>query len=112
MSVHRKDCTNFKHLSEVEPNRVIEVNWTGEHTSSFIADIQIQAVDRTGLLADITNTIVNSKVSVKAINARTNRKNTATIQLSLEVLNTEQLEKIMREFRKLTGVIDVYRNRN
>lgn len=112
VSVHRKDCTNFKHLSEVEPNRVIEVNWTGEHTSSFIADIQIQAVDRTGLLADITNTIVNSKVSVKAINARTNRKNTATIQLSLEVLNTEQLEKIMREFRKLTGVIDVYRNRN
>ncbi|CDF58328.1 GTP pyrophosphokinase, (p)ppGpp synthetase I [Thermobrachium celere DSM 8682] len=93
VSVHRKDCTNFKHLSEVEPNRVIEVNWTGEHTSSFIADIQIQAVDRTGLLADITNTIVNSKVSVKAINARTNRKNTATIQLSLEVLNTEQLEK-------------------
>ncbi|MCX7695157.1 MAG: bifunctional (p)ppGpp synthetase/guanosine-3',5'-bis(diphosphate) 3'-pyrophosphohydrolase [Caloramator sp.] len=112
VSIHRKDCTNFKHLSEVEPERVIEARWTGEHTSSFVADIQIEATDRTGLLADITNTIVNAKVSVKAINARTNRKNTATIHLSLEVLNTEQLEKIMRDFRKLTGVIDVYRNRN
>jgi GTP pyrophosphokinase len=112
VSVHRKDCTNFKHLSEVEPERVIEARWTGEHTSSFVADIQIEATDRTGLLADITNTIVNTKVSVKAINARTNRKNTATIHLSLEVLNTEQLEKIMRDFRKLSGVIDVYRNRN
>lgn len=112
VSIHRKDCTNFKHLSEVEPERVIEARWTGEHTSSFVADIQIEATDRTGLLADITNTIVNAKVSVKAINARTNRKNTATIHLSLEVLNTEQLEKIMRDFRKLSGVIDVYRNRN
>ncbi|WP_027308036.1 bifunctional (p)ppGpp synthetase/guanosine-3',5'-bis(diphosphate) 3'-pyrophosphohydrolase [Caloramator sp. ALD01] len=112
VSIHRKDCTNFKHLSEVESERVIEARWTGEHTSSFVADIQIEATDRTGLLADITNTIVNAKVSVKAINARTNRKNTATIHLSLEVLNTEQLEKIMRDFRKLSGVIDVYRNRN
>lgn len=112
VSVHRSDCTNFAHLAEVEPERVIDVKWTGEHTASFIADIQIEATDRTGLLADITSTIVNAKVAVKAINARTSKKNTATIQLSIEVANTDQLQKIMREFRKLQGVLDVYRNRN
>lgn len=112
VSIHRKDCANFQHISEVEPERVVDANWTGEHNTDFLADIQIEANDRPGLLAEITIIISNSKTQVRSINARTSKNHTAIINLTIQVSDVEQLEKVMREFRKISGVIDVYRNRS
>ncbi|KRQ87523.1 GTP pyrophosphokinase [Caloramator mitchellensis] len=110
ISIHRKDCTNFQHLAENEPERVVEASWTGEHTTNFLAEISIEATDRYGLIADVSTILTNSKLPVKAINARTTKNNVALINLTLEVNNVDQIEKIMRELRRITGVTDVYRN--
>ena len=112
ISIHRKDCKNYQHIESVEPERVVSANWTGEHTTDFLADIQIEANDRHGLLAEITTIISNSKTPVKSINARTNKSLIAIINFTIQVNDIEQLEKIMKDFRKISGVIDVYRNRN
>lgn len=112
VSIHRKDCKNYQHIAAVEPERVVSANWTGEHTTDFLADIQIEANDRHGLLAEITTIISNSKTPVKSINARTNKNQIAIISFTIQVTDIEQLEKIMRDFRKIQGVVDVYRNRN
>ncbi|SKA81321.1 GTP pyrophosphokinase [Caloramator quimbayensis] len=110
VSIHRKDCKNFQSLANFEPERVVDASWTGEHTADFLADIQIEAYDRHGLLADITNALTNAKLALKAMNARAGKNNMAIIGLTLQVNNTMQLDKIMKDFRKLQGIIDVYRN--
>lgn len=112
ISIHRRDCKNYQHIASVEPERVVSANWTGEHTTDFLADIQIEANDRHGLLAEITTIISNSKTPVKSINARTNKNQIAVINFTIQVNDIEQLEKVMKDFRKIAGVIDVYRNRN
>lgn len=112
VSIHRKDCKNFSHISNEEPERVVEADWTGEHTTDFLADIQIEAYDREGLISDITNVITNSKTPIKAINARTGKNMIAIISMTLQVNDVEELEKIMKEFRRIKGIIEVYRNRS
>ncbi len=112
ISIHRRDCKNYQHIASVEPERVVNANWTGEHTTDFLADVQIEANDRHGLLAEITTIISNSKTPVKSINARTNKNQIAVINFTIQVNDIEQLEKVMKDFRKISGVIDVYRNRN
>lgn len=112
VSIHRTDCKNFENISQVEPERVVEASWTGERTTDFLADIQIEASDRNGLLAEITNIITSAKTFVRSINARTNKNHMALISLTLQVTDVEQLEKLMRDFRKVTGVMDVYRSRS
>ncbi|MCX7884981.1 MAG: bifunctional (p)ppGpp synthetase/guanosine-3',5'-bis(diphosphate) 3'-pyrophosphohydrolase [Caloramator sp.] len=109
VSIHRKDCKNYQNLANFEPERVVDASWTGEHTADFLADIQIEAYDRHGLLADITNVLTNAKLALKAMNARAGKNNMAIIGLTLQVNNTTQIDKIMKDFRKLQGIIDVYR---
>ncbi|SEF92524.1 GTP pyrophosphokinase [Caloramator fervidus] len=109
ISIHRKDCSNFKYLSKEEPDRVVEASWTGEHNATFLAEIFIEANDRHGLITDISSILTSSKLPIKAINART-KNNLALINLTVEVTSVEQIQKLIKDFRKINGVIDVYRN--
>jgi guanosine-3',5'-bis(diphosphate) 3'-pyrophosphohydrolase len=111
-SIHRKDCKNFEYLSSREPERVVSANWTGDHTADFLADVHIQSTDRHGLLSDITMVLAESKIALKAMNARTGENHIATISLTLKVSDINQLEKVMKDFRKIKGVIDVYRHKS
>lgn len=108
VSVHRSDCINLSDTS-VEPHRFIDVSWVSEHKASYNAEIQIVARDRQGLLADITNAIADIKINVTGINARTTKNKQVVINLSLEIVDTQQLEKVMKFFERLNDVIDVFR---
>jgi GTP diphosphokinase / guanosine-3',5'-bis(diphosphate) 3'-diphosphatase len=110
VSVHRKDCKNFEHLANTEPERVVSSNWTGEHTTDFLAEVHIQAADRQGLIAEITNVIFTSKIAIRGMNARTSANQVATVSLTLKVSDIEQLEKVMKDFRKIKGVMNVFRH--
>ncbi|HAZ37280.1 MAG TPA: (p)ppGpp synthetase, partial [Clostridiaceae bacterium] len=112
ISVHRKDCSNFAHLFETEPERVVEVKWTGEGTADFLAEIQIEAADRYGLLTEVTNIVSSLDTSVRAVSARTNKKHIATINLTISVSDVNQLEKLITGFKRIDGVIDVFRNKS
>ena len=111
VSVHRKDCLNMAQRIMKADERLIQVSWIKEHAADYQAEVQIVANDRYGLLSEITNIISVSNTTVKAINARTAKEGTAYINLTLEINDVNQLQKIIRDIKKLSGVIDVYRTK-
>ena len=108
VSIHRTDCINLEDPF-LEKHRLIEVNWTDEHKASYSAEIQIIANDRQGLLADITKTISEMKINVTAVNARTTRRKQVVINLTLEINGIDQLDNVMKQFKKMADVIEVFR---
>ncbi len=110
VSVHRSDCSNIKDFAD-EHNRMIEVEWYKCPNISYNANLQILASDRAGLLVDVSNTINDAKAALKAINARTTKNKTVAMNLTIEIVDTEQLDKIIRKIRKLEGVYEVVRSK-
>jgi len=102
------DCINLTEIAD-EKHRFIDVEWTEQDRASYNAEIQIIARDRQSLLADITSTIANMDITITAVNARTNKNRLANINLGVEIGNTQQLEKVMRQLKKLQDVLDVHR---
>lgn len=110
VSVHRSDCINVSAGLE-EEGRLIDVKWYSTNDVSYKADITIMSNDRTSLLLDVTNSIAELKIPIKAINARTTREQITVINLTLEITNTEQLEKIIKKLKKIDSVFEVTRNK-
>ena len=111
VSIHRKDCTNVKDLL-TEEERIIEVEWYEDKAPSvYNVDIQILANDRTGLLQDVVREITNLKINIMGVNTRTNRDRIATIDVTMEVQNTEQLNKVAKQIRKVDSVYEVTRKK-
>ncbi|KXZ39432.1 GTP pyrophosphokinase [Alkalithermobacter thermoalcaliphilus JW-YL-7 = DSM 7308] len=109
VSVHRKDCPNINIYDESIANRLLEVKWDIKDISTFEAEIQIIANDRTGLLTDLTQIFSADKVPVKGMNARTTKKKLAYVNLLIEVKSIDQLKSVMNKIKSLQGVIDVFR---
>ena len=111
VSVHRSDCVNIKELFE-EENRIIDVRWYEENRqSSYTVDIEIYANDRGGLLADIIKEISNQKTKLIAVNSRANKEKIAITDITIEVENLEDLNKILRALRKVDSVYEVTRKK-
>lgn len=110
VSVHRKDCLNVTNASDTA-ERMIEVSWYSSNNVAYKADITVMANDRTALLMEITNVIGEAKIPLKAINARTTKEQIAIMNLTLEIVDTEQLDKIIKKLKKVSGVFEVTRNK-
>jgi GTP pyrophosphokinase len=110
VSVHRKDCPNAMNMMN-EKSRLIGVDWYTEVDAAYKADITVMANDRTALLMEITNVIGESKIPLKAINARTTRDQIAIMNLTLEITDTEQLDKIIKRLKKVDSVFEVTRSK-
>lgn len=110
VSVHRSDCTNVINGLSTD-QRLIEVAWYKEASASYKANITLKAHDRTALLMEITNTIGESKIPLKAINARTSKDQVAIMSLTLEISDKEQLDKIAKKLRKIEGVFEISRSK-
>ena len=87
------------------------MQWYTAGNASYKAEITIMANDRTQLLMEVTNTLGEAKIPLKAMNARTTRDQIAIIGLTLEIVDTEQLEKIIKKLRKVDGVFEVTRSK-
>lgn len=110
VSVHRKDCPNVsQHIADKD--RLIEVEWYKAENAAYKADISIMAHDRAALLLDITNTICEARIPLKAVNARTTRDQISIMNLTLEITDAEQLNKIIKKLKRVEGVFDVARNK-
>ncbi|MGI6584462.1 MAG: bifunctional (p)ppGpp synthetase/guanosine-3',5'-bis(diphosphate) 3'-pyrophosphohydrolase [Gracilibacteraceae bacterium] len=108
VSVHQKDCPNIANLMS-EQERFIEVEWNSQTKESYNADVEVRAADRKGLLAEITAIIDESKININAFHSRTTKDKIAIINFILEINDVEQLNKLIRKFRKIEGVLDVFR---
>lgn len=110
VSVHRSDCTNIiGNLSG--DGRLIEVKWFTASNVAYKADITIMANDRASLLMEVTNVMAEAKIHLKAINARTTKDQLAIINLTFEINDTEQLQKIIKKLKKVDSVFEVTRSK-
>ncbi len=108
VSVHRKDCTNIADMSN-DDGRLIEVAWVSHEHSEYSAELQVEATDKPGLFMDITRLLLEMNIKLKAINARTSKDTTAIINLTVEISDKQQLDKVMKQLRKLPEVREVFR---
>ena len=111
VSVHRKDCVNVKELLE-EESRMIDVSWYNKQDEAiYTADIQIFSADRAGLLVEILKEVGNLKAKILGVNTKTTRESVATIEITIEVENLTQLNKVIKALRKVDSVFEVRRKR-
>ena len=111
VSIHRTDCTNVEELLQDE-NRIIDVEWYDEETEgTYSVDIEILSNDRTGLLSDIVKEITTQKINIMGVNTKTSKERIATIDITVEVENIEQLNKVIRAIRKVDSVYEVNRKK-
>ncbi len=108
VSVHRKDCINVKDLIS-EENRMIDVEWYNEDKSSYQADIEIYANDRSGLLMDILKEIGTTKAKIMGVNTKTTKEKIAIMDITLDIENLEELNKAQKAIEKVNSVYEVKR---
>ncbi len=110
ISVHRKGCPNIQNLNDEEQKRLIEVEWDQNHQDHYPVDVRILSWDRPGLLKDITLILAESDVNVLGIQSNTDKqKQTAVIDLTMEVQTLTQLSKTMNRLHGLPNIISVER---
>ena len=110
VSVHRTDCVNTKELLN-EENRMIEVSWYEEVTGSYSVELEIFATDRNGLLKDIIKQIENSKVKLLGVTCKVNKEKIAITELTVEIENKQELNKLKNALNSVESVYEVKRKR-
>lgn len=111
VSVHKKDCVNVpKDFTKTpEPERWINAYWVDAGRTNFTSAIQISAVDRDGLLAEVTNVLFNMRVGLHAVNARAVKGGSCIITVTISAASVEHLRSIIEKLNKLEGVFSVER---
>jgi GTP pyrophosphokinase len=109
VSVHRDDCPNARALAGVDEGRMIKVWWDDRQQGTFIVAIQIEALDRTKLLRDVTTAISDQGIQIVASTTRAGKDGIATLTYTFELADPNHLEHIIKSVRRVDSVFDVYR---
>ncbi len=108
VSVHRGDCPNVKGF-DGELERMIEVEWAGTSQGVFRVHIQVEALDRSGLLSDITRVLSEHHVNILTATVQTDSQRLATSRFVFEMSDTTHLDRVLQAVRRIDAVYDVYR---
>jgi GTP pyrophosphokinase len=108
VSVHRGDCPNVKGF-DGELERMIEVEWGASGKSVFRVHIQVEALDRSGLLSDITRVLSEHHVNILSATVNTDAKRLATSRFVFEMSDATHLDRVLQAVRRIEAVYDVYR---
>ncbi len=108
VSVHRADCTNVKSLNQ-EPDRLIEVEWGATSKSIFLVQIQVEALDRSGLLSDVTRVLSEHHVNILSATVSTTNDRLALSRFVFEMGDIVHLDRVLNAVRRIDAVYDVYR---
>ncbi|WP_329114421.1 RelA/SpoT family protein [Streptomyces sp. NBC_01465] len=108
VSVHRADCVNVDSLSQ-QPERILEVEWAPTQSSVFLVAIQVEALDRSRLLSDVTRILSDQHVNILSAAVQTSRDRVATSRFTFEMGDPKHLGHVLKAVRGVEGVYDVYR---
>ncbi|MEQ3695783.1 MAG: GTP diphosphokinase [Pseudomonadales bacterium] len=111
VGVHRAECTNALRLKETEPARMIAVTWSDNASSTFRVDIEIEAVDREGLLRDITALLADEKVDIAALYSADQSGGVKYIALTVVVPTLDHLGRVLAKLVALPGIVSAKRKR-
>ena len=108
IAVHRTDCTNAKHLT-AQPDRIVEVEWAPRSGSLFLVQINVEALDRNHLLADITRVLSDNSVNILGAQVHTTKKRVAYSTFMFEMGDPAHLEHVLNAVKNVPGVFEVTR---
>ncbi len=108
VSVHRVACSNVTSL-QGEPDRIVEVEWAPSSQSVFMVNIQVEALDRSRLLSDVTRALSDHHVNILSASVSTSRDRVALSRFTFEMADPKHLGAVLKAVRGVDGVFDVYR---
>lgn len=106
VSVHRQDCSNVGGLNL---ERVVEVTWSTDSRGVFMVQIQVEALDRSGLLSDVTRVLTENHVNILSASVSTGRDRVALSKFVFEMADPTHLDHLLNQVRRIEAVYDVYR---
>ncbi|EIT7144842.1 GTP diphosphokinase [Vibrio vulnificus] len=110
ISVHRADCEQLEELRHHAPERIIDTVWGRDVVGSYMLTVRIEAMERSGLLKDITTMLANEKIKVISMKSRLDyRTHLSVMDFELEVTNIEVLTRIMKRVEQIKDVMSVKR---
>ncbi|WP_323072048.1 RelA/SpoT family protein [Mycetohabitans endofungorum] len=109
VSIHRSDCASFLRMAARAPERVLHTTWSndvlsGRGQSVYPIDLAVEAVDRQGLLRDITEVFAREKINLVGVKTQT-RRNVAYMQFTVEVSNSAQVKRAATLLGDVQGVV-------
>jgi GTP pyrophosphokinase len=108
VSVHRADCTNAENLRS-QPERLVGVEWAPTAQSTFLVQIQVEALDRARLLSDVTMVLSDQHVNILSASLNTGRDRIAKSRFTFEMADPKHLGSVLKAVRSVDGVFDAYR---
>jgi GTP pyrophosphokinase len=111
VSVHRADCTNVSSLTD-RRERTVEVSWPGGDTAAFVVWIQVEALDRTRLLRDVTSVVSDTGGNITASSTVVGEGRVAVLKYEIELSDPSQLARLLSDLRGVDGVFAAFRLAN
>jgi GTP pyrophosphokinase len=108
VSIHRTDCDNLGAL-RAQPERIVNVAWTGKTEATFLVQIEVEALDRARLLSDVTRVLSDNHVNILSANVKTTRERVAFSSFTFEMADPSHLGAVLNAVRHIDGVYDVRR---
>ncbi|WP_425666073.1 GTP diphosphokinase [Vibrio tubiashii] len=110
ISVHRADCEQLEELRHHAPERIIDTVWGSGFVGSYILTVRVEAMERGGLLKDITTLFANEKIKVTSMKSRVDyRTQMSIMDFDLEVTNVEILQRVSKRVEQIKDVMSVKR---
>jgi GTP pyrophosphokinase len=106
VSIHRKDCSNYRTMTSGHPERAIEVAWgttKGDAGAVYAVDVAVEAADRQGLLRDISDVFAREKMNVIGVQTQSVR-GTAWMTFTIEITDANRLSQVLGTVRAVSGV--------
>ena len=109
VSVHRSDCANARSLAMGQGDRLIDVEWDLESSGSFVASIEVKALDRSRLLRDVSATLADAHVNIISCNTLTGSDRISTMRFDFELGDPSHLESLISTIKQIDSIYDAYR---
>ncbi|MGH9303058.1 MAG: RelA/SpoT family protein [Acidimicrobiales bacterium] len=109
VSVHREDCANALSLAGSDSERLIDVEWDEDRQGVFVAGIEVKALDRARLLADVARVLSEHQVSILSSSSSTSADRVSRMRFEFELADPTHLDSLLDSLRLLDSVYDAYR---
>ena len=110
VSVHRRDCPNARHANDPsQAGRWVKVTWAETPEAMFETSLELDAVDRDGLMLDVATVMTSLRMRIHEMTARTIGGGRAIVLLSFQVHNLTELQNVCARLRGISGVSEVRR---
>lgn len=110
VTIHRADCGNILNIRDDERERLIDVDWGDDAARRYEVEIFVKAIDRQGLLRDVSTTLSTLDIDVVSVNTLSNKEvQTADMRIGLHISDAAELALAMDKIRQLRNVQDVER---